>query len=134
LRLGAHRLCAPRITFVSQPVECTSSSSSRIEILAAVAEDEGRRISERTKAALAAAKARGTILGRPANLTAAAKEKGALAVSKGFRDFVATAAPEIRRLRNEGMTMRQIAASLNEQGRPTRRGGLWTASQVKRIY
>jgi integrase len=38
----------------------------------------------------------------------------ALAVSKGFREFVATAAPEIRRFRNEGFSMRQIAASLKE--------------------
>jgi DNA invertase Pin-like site-specific DNA recombinase len=48
-------------------VACDNPTATRftIHILAAVAEQEGRAISQRTKDALAAAKARGTVLGGP---------------------------------------------------------------------
>jgi len=60
-------LMESRIEFVC----CDNPHANRLtlHILAAVAEDEAHRISERTKAALAAFKARGGKLGTPANLT-----------------------------------------------------------------
>ena len=61
-------LMESRVDFVC----CDNPHANRLtlHILAAVAEDEARRISERTKAALAAYKARGGRLGTPGNLTA----------------------------------------------------------------
>ena len=65
---------ARNVAFVSTLMEsgvefiaCDNPNANRltIHILAAVAEDEASRISERTKAALAAAKRRGVVLGNP---------------------------------------------------------------------
>ena len=66
-----------------------SANDLTIHILAAVAQDEAKRISERTKAALAAYKARGGILGasRPEcrNLSADASKRGAAAAGESAR-------------------------------------------------
>ncbi len=68
-------LMESRVDFVC----CDNPHANRLtlHILAAVAEDEARRISERTKAALAAYKARGGRLGTPGNLTRQAGRRGA---------------------------------------------------------
>jgi DNA invertase Pin-like site-specific DNA recombinase len=122
---------------------CDNPHANRltIHILAAVAEDEARRISERTKAALAAAKRRGVRLGaaRPEcrNLTDQARQKGAQAAGQtvkqqaneayvDLRDFLAALHP--------AFSYQQIANVLNMRGERTRRGKQWSDVAVTRHY
>jgi DNA invertase Pin-like site-specific DNA recombinase len=107
-----------------------------VGIMAMVAEEERRMISARTKAALQAAKARGTRLGGfrgvkiddQARATSVASRK---AKSASRADQLAGVVSE---LQAAGATsLRQIAAGLNDRGIPTARGGQWSAVQVQRV-
>jgi DNA invertase Pin-like site-specific DNA recombinase len=108
-----------------------------VHILAAVAEQEAEAISKRTKAALAAAKARGTQLGgrrvsaeRFAEIGAAARQARTEKADKWAADLL----PMIRSIQASGtVSLRQIAAGLNERNITTPRGGEWTAVQVQRV-
>lgn len=107
-----------------------------VGIMAVVAQAERKMISTRTKAALAAAKARGVRLGRPENLAnhivgqARGREQQAQRAQERAQDL----APIIAEVRAGGAaSLRQIAAALNERGVPAARGGLWTATQIRRV-
>lgn len=101
-----------------------------IHILAAVNEKEAELISERTKAALKAAKARGQILGSP-DPSKGARQAG-LVVSKEADQFADNVLPLIRQLRKKGLTtFRELADALNARGVQTARGGQWHASTVR---
>lgn len=108
-----------------------------IHILAAVAEDEARRISERTKAALAAAKVRGTRLGgdrgyRPPSAPDPAKAAASRRLKADHAAFAIL--PEIQRLQAGGIVrLNAIAQELNGAGQRTARGSAWTATAVKRV-
>ena len=108
-----------------------------IHILAAVAEHEREMISQRTKAALAAAKARGVRLGNP-NITAEVQAKGAVAGLAARQRKAATRAadlqPIIAKIKAAGTTsLRAIAAELAARGIPAPRGGRWSATAVMRV-
>lgn len=103
-----------------------------IHILAAVAQAERKAISERTRAALAAAKARGVKLGNPE--LAKARRKAHATLRKSSETFAANVLPVIDQIRATGLTsLRQIAGALNARGIKTRRGAEWTAASVSRI-
>ena len=103
-----------------------------LHIYAALAEKERRLISQRTKAALKAAKARGVRLGNPQ--LAEAQSVGAARVRAQADRFVATVLPVIREARSAGATsLRAIADVLNARGVRTARGGKWAATQVRDI-
>ncbi|WP_426029294.1 recombinase family protein [Brevundimonas sp. TWP2-3-4b2] len=93
--------------------------------LAAVAELEAGMISERTKAALAAAKRRGVVLG--ANGRALAVRNRAEAVAR-----VAPMAERLTALRGEGLSLRRIASTLNDEGVSSPGGGAWYPANVQR--
>jgi DNA invertase Pin-like site-specific DNA recombinase len=107
-----------------------------VGIMAVVAQDEAKRISERTKAALQAAKLRGAKLGgfRGAMPTVRMRKLSAEALQARTEARVADLAPIIKELQATGKTsLRAIAAGLNDQGIPTARGGEWSSVQVMRI-
>jgi len=112
-----------------------------VQQMASVAELEAGLIGQRTKAALAAAKAQGTVLGRPvgkgpdiASFAAVGSAAGLQVRRKKAAKRAADLKPVIEAIMAEGNTsLRQIAAVLNERGIHTSRGGEWTAIQVSRV-
>src|SRR5215469_2208941 len=103
-----------------------------VHILAAVAQHEREMIAQRTKDALAAAKARGTVLGNPH--LAAARDRAVASVKADADRFAKNVAPIIREIQSSGVAShRGIAKSLNARGVATARGGQWTAVQVGSI-
>jgi DNA invertase Pin-like site-specific DNA recombinase len=104
----------------------------------AVAELEAGLISERTKKALAAAKARGVKLGGDRGNLPAVGDKGrTVSLAKRQDKAVRRAtdlAPIIAELKASGAaSLGQLAAGLNARGIRTPRGGEWSAVQVKRV-
>lgn len=145
---------ARNVAFVSALMEsgvdfvaCDNPHANRltIHILAAVAEDEARRISERTKAALSAAKARGVKLGsaRPDHWEGheAARLKGAKAGAEAAKayfakqgaDAYAKALPIAKRMDEAGESLQAIADALNAEGITTAQGAEWKRVQVSRL-
>ncbi len=120
---------------------CDMPSANRLTvgIMAMVAEEEGRMISNRTKAALAAAKARGVKLGSPGNLTVKGRRTGAqraaeerIASANAYAELMQPTIIEIRNVQGV-LTLQGIARELNARAIPTRRGGSWSATQVARV-
>jgi len=119
-------------------VDFPQANRLTVHILAAVAEHEALMISARTKAGLAVAKARGTRLGNPTPKIACRASEGAKAsILARRKTAVARSAnllPVIRGIQESGaVSLRQIAAELNQRGIPTARGGQWSGVQVQRV-
>lgn len=125
-------------------VACDMPYANRltIHIMAAMAEDEARRISQRTRDALAELKTQGVALGsaRPGHWEGrehlrgwnGCKHKEAI-ISHRFRQTYAHVLPLVETLRERHETTLQIANALNARGFKTPRGCEWTPTQVARI-
>jgi len=100
-----------------------------LHIYAVLAEKERDFISERTKAALKAAKARGVQLGGLRDKTMKRNE----AVQMKAKADAEKAMRIIGPLRQAGQTLTAIAATLDDMGAKTSRGGKWSATQVMRV-
>lgn len=117
-------------------VDMPNANRLTVGIMALVAQQEREAISQRTKAALAAARARGVTLGNPANLSN--REEGTRRSSRARKE-IATArardlAPILLSLQGAGfVALRTIAEELNCRAVPAARGGAWSASQVSRV-
>jgi DNA invertase Pin-like site-specific DNA recombinase len=120
-------------------VDNANATPLTIRILAAVAQEEREQISNRTKAALQAKKARGALLGfanpgrKGPSPTEAARIRGRR-ISQDARQFAANTLPIIASIKKAGVsTYSGVAKALNDRGVPTARGTSWYAATVKNL-
>jgi len=117
-------------------------NQATIHIIANMAEDESRRISDRAKAGMAAAKARGVKLGsnipavKKANYLAGTYKAIATAAKlkkERTKGAYALLIPELKARRERGETLPEIVEWLNNQGQTTTAGKPFTQTAVWRL-
>ena len=125
-------LMAQRVPFIVTELG-TDADPFMLHVYAALAEKERNMIADRTRAALAAKKAQGAILGNRTNL-AEAQARG-VTVNRAAADaFAANVLPIVRQIQAAGATTpRAVAAALNARGIRTARGGAWHDSTVRNL-
>jgi DNA invertase Pin-like site-specific DNA recombinase len=112
-----------------------------VRLMAVIAQEEREMISARTKAALAAVKARGVQLGGwhatlkdgRANEYVLDNRQGTEALQRRAEAFAASVGPSVAEMRRTGSSLRQIAAELTTRGIMTARGGQWSAAAVRTV-
>lgn len=128
-----------RVSFISSLMEdvdlefkvaaLPTADKFSLHIYAALAEQERTFISQRTRSALAAAKARGIRLGAPSyHLDSLARSRSAAAL-KAAQKVEGIILP----LRKQGSTLKQICDVLNSSGIKTRTGKSFAPMQVSRM-
>lgn len=97
--------------------------------MVAFAEHEARRIGERTRDALAAAKARGVVLGAtgPANLKTCNDQR-----QRKAQEFRERLRPVLDGMKTQGLTRRAMVGRLNALGIKAPMGGTWSLGQLQR--
>ncbi len=119
-------------------VDMPEANRFTLHIMAAMAEHEAAQVSQRTKAALKAAKARGRKLGwsipSRCGEQAQASLKGVLGNRARADQFAANVLPVIRDIERAGVTTLQgIAEALNARGIKTARSRRWYASTIRNL-
>lgn len=109
-----------------QAVDMPSANRMMLQMMAVFAEEEARAISVRTKAALAAAKERGTVLGGIRQGSMETNRKRGYASTERAMTLIQTI-PDY-----ESTSFNMIAKTLNEKGFKTVKNKDWTAMQVSR--
>jgi DNA invertase Pin-like site-specific DNA recombinase len=110
-------------------VDMPAANKLTVHVLAAVAEHEREAISQRTKAALQAAKARGTRLGNPRWSESIDRARAARSPVPVPPQIIATIAEQ----RERGFPLRKIAEHLNSIGVRTPRGNKWHPETVSNV-
>ncbi|KQW21045.1 resolvase [Afipia sp. Root123D2] len=121
------------VRFADLPTLDGPTGRFMLQQMAAVAELEAGMISARTKAALAAAKARGKKLGgdRGGRATREAQAQGRATQSSRALIRAKDLVPLLNELAANGIvSARQVALALNERRIPTPRHKTWSSSQV----
>lgn len=95
----------------------TPQGEAMVNMLMVFAQLERKLIGQRTKTALAEKQAQGVRIGRPREVS----------------DKTAKRVCELRRNGRKQRSLSEIARTLNAEGTPTPRGGLWHPSSVKRV-
>ncbi|MHB2204912.1 recombinase family protein [Methylobacterium sp. CM6257] len=119
-------LMAQRVPFIVAELGA-DADPFMLHLYAALAEKERRLISERTKAALQAARARGKRLGRNG------AERLAPAYKAEAAERAKALAPVLSELQEAGLSARAMAVELNHRGAETPQGGRWHAQTVIRV-
>jgi DNA invertase Pin-like site-specific DNA recombinase len=117
-------------------VDMPSANNFTIHIFSALAEQEAKLISSRTKQSLAELKKKGIKLGTPNNLTKEARSKGIETIKRNAlnNDRNRQAQSIVNSCKEKGMTYRQIAVYLNELNFKTRHGKEFQSTTVYRLY
>ena len=120
-------LMESKVQFVA--CDMPEASELTIHIMAAFAEHEAKRISQRTKDALAVAKARGVVLGAAGviNLKPNIEQR-----QQAANKFAGKLKGIIEGMKARGLSQRAMVSELNQVGIKTQRGGLWSLVQLQR--
>jgi len=121
-----------KICFADLPEMNPNTAEGRMILtsMATFAEFEARKISERTKAALAVVKNRGVKLGVKGAENIAQMNQIRIDQAQEFAEKMRST---ITALYHQGLSLRKIATALNESGSTTARGSQWTAVQVSTV-
>lgn len=121
-------LMESRVRFLA--CDLPEASELTLHVMAAFAQHEAKRISERTREALARAKARGVQLGREGrhNLKAHLEVRQATAKANAER-----LRGQIEGFRARGLSLRSMVTELNDVGIKSPAGGAWHYTQLRRV-